>query len=186
MRSRASRPGIALALGAAGLLMAGAGAAAQTRAEARSGFAVGNHTSTAAGFEWVPEVTYEIRIARQLRPRLAVTAGYVRTAFGCEEGFCRGHEPTVTGRYAVLGGEVSWKAMWGRAGVLYGTTRVGTRGEAPEAGPGLEVGAGLRARFGRVLIGPGISLRRMSADTPSSSDRAVALSFDLGVGFEFD
>ena len=134
----------------------------------------------------MPEVSYDIRIARQLRPQLAVAAGYVRSAFGCAEGFCRGHEPTVSGHYAVLGGEVSWKALWGRVGVLYGTTRVGTGGEAPEAGPGLEVGAGLRARFGRVLIGPGVSLRRVSADTPSSSDHATALNFDLGVGFEFD
>ena len=180
------RAGFVLALiMAAGMSIAGR-AAAQTSVEARSGLAVGSHTSTAAGLEWAPALSYEIRIARQLRPRVAVSAGYVRTAFGCREGFCRGREPTVTGHHAALGAELSRGWLWGRVGVLYGTTRVGTEGETPQAGPGLEAGAGLRVRLGRARIGPGLSWRRMSADTPSSSDRAVALGFDLGVVFEFD
>ncbi|MCY3600033.1 MAG: hypothetical protein OXN85_08680 [Gemmatimonadetes bacterium] len=161
-------------------------AAAQTSVEVRSGLAVGNHTSTAAALEWAPALSYEIRIARRLRPRVAVSAGYVRTAFGCREGFCRGREPTVTGNHAALGVELSRGWLWGRVGVLYGTTRVGTEGESPRAGPGLEAGAGLRLRLGRARIGPGLSWRRMSADTPSSTDHAMALGFDLGVVFEFD
>ena len=51
---------------------------------------------------------------------------------------------------------------------------------------GVEAGAGLRLHLGRLRIGPGLSWRRMSADTPSSADHAVALGFDLGVAFEFD
>ncbi|MDE2662208.1 MAG: hypothetical protein OXI39_04320 [Gemmatimonadota bacterium] len=180
------RAGFVLALiMAAGMLIAGR-AAAQTSVEARSGLAVGSHTSTAAGLEWTPALSYEIRIARRLRPRVAVSAGYVRTAFGCREGFCRGREPTVTGSHAALGAELSRGWLWGRVGILYGTTRVGTEGETPRAGPGLEAGAGLRFRLGRARIGPGLSWRRMSADTPSSTDHAVALGFDLGVVFEFD
>ena len=131
-------------------------------------------------------LSYEVRIARRLHPHVTVSAGYVRTAFGCREGFCRGREPTVTGRHAAIGAELSGGWLWGRVGVLYGTTRVGTEGEAPRAGPGLEAGAGLRLRLGRARIGPGLSWRRMSADTPSSSDHAVALGFDLGVILEFD
>ncbi|WP_420635141.1 hypothetical protein [Candidatus Palauibacter sp.] len=147
---------------------------------------VGNHTSTAAGLDWVPELSYEIRVARQLRPEVALTAGFVRTAFGCEEGFCRGSEPTVTGNHATLGAEWSWAWLWGRAGALYGTTRVGTAGEAPEAGFGLEAGAGIRIRFGRLRVRPGVSWRRLSADTPSRADHAVAVGVDLGIGLEFD
>lgn len=181
-----SRAGLALALGVAGTLFAGGGARAQTSVEVRSGLTVGNHTSTAAGLEWVPALSHEVRIARRLRPPVAVSAAYVRTAFGCTEGFCRGTEPTVTGQHAALGAELSHGWLWGRVGVLYGTMRVGTEGETPKAGPGLEAGAGFRIRLGRLSVGPGLSWRRMSADTPSSTDHAVALGFDLGVGFEFD
>ncbi|WP_419937847.1 hypothetical protein [Candidatus Palauibacter sp.] len=181
------RASLAVALSvSAGMAVAGRAAAAQTSVEVRSGLTVGNHTSTAAGLEWAPALSHEIRIARQLRPRVAITAGYVRTAFGCGEGFCRGREPMVTGRHAALGAELSQGWLWGRVGVLYGTTRVGTEGETPQPGPGLEAGAGLRLRLGRLRIGPGVSWRRMSANTPSSNDRAVALGFDLGVVFVFD
>lgn len=181
-----SRAGLALTLGVVGTLFAGGGARAQTSVEVRSGLTVGNHTSTAAGLEWAPALSHEIRIARRLRPQVAVSVGYVRTAFGCREGFCRGREPTVSGQHATLGAELSQGWLWGRVGVLYGTTRVGTEGEASKAGPGLEAGAGFRLRFGRLSVGPGLSWRRMSADTPSRADHAVALGFDLGVGFEFD
>ena len=180
------RAGVILALCAAAGMPAAGRAAAQTFVEARSGLTVGNHTSTAAGLEWAPALSYEMRIARRLRPQIAVAAGYVRTAFGCREGFCRGREPTVTGHHAALGAELSHGWLWGRLGLLYGTMRVGTEGETPRAGPGLEAGAGLRLSVGRLRIGPGLSWRRMSADTPSSTDHAVALGFDLGVVFEFD
>ncbi|MYC88275.1 MAG: hypothetical protein F4X22_08580 [Gemmatimonadales bacterium] len=170
---------------AAGMPIAGR-AAAQMSVDVRSGLTVGNHTATAAGLEWAPALSYEIRIARRLHPQVAVAAGYVRTSFGCREGFCRGREPTVTGNHAVLGAELSRGWLWGRVGVLYGTMRVGTEGETPRAGPGVEAGAGLRLRLGRLHVGPGLSWRRMSADTPSSSDHAVALGFDLGVAVEFD
>lgn len=186
MRIRLSRASLALALGVTGALLAGHGARAQTSVEVRTGLTVGNHTATAAGLDWVPALSHEIRIARRLRPQVAVTAAYVRTAFGCREGFCRGSEPTVTGNHAAVGAEVSWRWLWGRVGVLYGAARVGTEGETPNTGPGLEAGAGLRLRFGRLRVGPGLSWRRMAANTPSSADHAVALGFDLGVGFEFD
>ncbi len=186
MTGRWCRASLALALVAAGLPVAGRAAAAQTSVEVRSGLAVGNHTSTAAGLEWAPDLSYEIRIARRLRPHIAISAAYVRTAFGCREGFCRGSEPTVTGNHAALGAELSRRWLWGRVGVLYGTMRVGTEGESPRAGAGLEAAAGLRLRVGRLRIGPGLSWRRMSADTPSSTDHAVALGIDLGVALEFD
>lgn len=181
-----ARTGFAILLGAAAASLLCARAAAQTSAEVRGGLMVGSHSSTAAGLDWAPELAYEVRVVRRVGSRIALTGGYVRTAFGCEEGFCRGSAPAVTGHHAALGAELSWRGLWGRVGALYGVARVGREGERPQAGPGLEAGAGLRIRVGPLRIGPGLSWRRMSANTPSSSDRAIALGFDLGVGFEFD
>ena len=177
---------LAAALGVAAALGPAAAAAQQTSAEIRGGPTVGSHTSTAANLDWAPALSYEIRVRRQVRPGLALTTGYVRTAFRCEEGFCRGSEPTVVGSHAALGAEVSLGGLWARIGALYGTVRVGTRGEAPRAGVGLEAGAGVRFRLGPLLLGPGVSWRRMPADTPSSADRAVALGIDFGVALDLD
>lgn len=189
-RTVALRLAIVLRLAAALMLAAALGpagaAAQQASAEIRGGPTVGNHTSTAAGLDWAAAFSYELRVRRQVRPRLALTAGYLRTAFRCEEGFCRGSEPTVVGSHAALGAEVSLGGLWARIGGLYGTVRVGTHGEAPRAGIGLEAGAGFRFRLGPLLVGPGVSWRRMPADTPSSADRAVALGIDLGVGLDLD
>ena len=176
--------GAALGVGVAWI--ACAAASAQTAAEVRGGFMVGNHTSTAAGLEWVPEPSYEIRITRQVRSGIALSAGYIRTSFGCETGFCRGSEPTVTGDHAGVGAELSRGPVWARVGALYGAIRVGSGGEDPVAGLGLEAGAGIRIPVGRLRFGPGVSWRWMAADTPSRSDHAVALGIDLGVRLELD
>ncbi|WP_419165219.1 hypothetical protein [Candidatus Palauibacter sp.] len=186
MSARGSRAGRGVALGMAAALTAGAAVAQQTSAEVRGGWMVGNHTSTEAGLDWVPEFSYEIRVRRQVRPGITLAAGYIRTAFGCEEGFCRGSEPTVTGNHAAIGAELFRGALWARIGALYGAIRVGTQGEAPQAGLGVEAGAGIRIRVGRLRLGPGVSWRRMFANTPSSADHAVALGIDLGVGLDLD
>ena len=174
------------ALGAAVWCIAGGALSAQTAAEVRGGLMVGNHTSTAAGLEWVPEPSYEVRITRQVRPGVALSAGYLRTSFGCTEGFCRGSEPTVTGTHAAVGAQLSRGPLWARVGALYGAVRVGSEGEAPLAGLGIEAGAGIRVPIGRLSIRPGVSWRRMAADTPSRSDRAVALGIDLGIRLELE
>ena len=178
--------GLAAALGLTAALGPAGAAAQQTSAEIRGGPTVGSHTSTAANLDWAPALSYEVRVRRRMRSGLTLTAGYVRTAFRCEEGFCRGSEPTVVGSHAALGAEVSLGGLWARIGALYGTVRVGTRGEAPRAGVGLEAGAGVRFRLGPLLLGPGVSWRRMPADTPSSADRAVALGIDFGVALDLD
>ena len=147
---------------------------------------VGNHTATAAGLEWAPEPSYEVRVTREVHPGVALSGGYVRTSFGCEEGFCRGSEPTVAGNHAAVGVQVSRGPLWARVGLLYGAIRVGSEGEAAVAGLGFEAGAGVRIPIGRLSFGPGVSWRRMAADTPSRSDRAVALGIDLGVRLELD
>lgn len=183
-RGRVAGLFVALALGTGWI--APCDVAAQTSVAVRGGWMVGSHTSTAAALEWVPGPAYDVRLVRRLRPGIALAAGYARTAFGCEQGFCRGSEPTVTGRHAVLGAELSRSGLWGRIGVMYGTVRVGTAGEALRAGLGLEAGVGFRLRWGRLGLAPGASWRRMSANTPSRADHAVALGIDLGVEWTFD
>jgi hypothetical protein len=70
---------------------------------------------------------------------------------------------------------------WLRLGLLFGSTEVGTEGESPDAGPGIHVGAGFTIGSGRVRFLPGVSYRWLAANTPSTSDHAVALGLDLGV-----
>ena len=84
---------IAVALGAA---LAHAPAAGQTHAELRGGLTVGNHTATLAGLDIAPALSFEALLIQQVTPRLSVYGGYLRTAFGCEEGFCLDRDLTVT------------------------------------------------------------------------------------------
>ena len=157
-------------------------AAAQTRAEIRGGFAMGSISTSAAGLELAPSPTYEVSVLRQIRPGVAAFGSYVHTAFGCKEGYCRGREVDVSGNHGTLGAELrrgGWP--WVRLGVLYGATRVGTEGEAPELGFGFQGRIGFDIGTGRVRFLPAVSYRRLSANTPSASDYAVALAADLGV-----
>lgn len=170
-----------VAAAALGAVLSPAAASAQTHLEVRWGFDVGSHTATAAALEMVPEPSYGALVLRQVRPSLALFAGYLRTGFGCREGFCVDRELTVAGHHGAVGAELRRGGAWARAGVLFGTTEVGTGGEAPEAGPGVMAAAGFTVGEGRVRLVPGVSWRWLSADTPSRSDHAVALGVDLGV-----
>jgi len=170
---------IAMALGA---MLVQSPAAGQTHAELRGGFTVGSHTGTAAGLDFAPALSYEALVVRQITPRLSVYGGYVRTAFGCEEGFCLDRDLTVTGNHGVLGAEARQGWAWLRLGLLLGVTEVGTEGESPDLGPGIHAGAGFTLGSGRISFRPGLSYRWLSAKTSSSADHAVAVGVDLGVG----
>ena len=170
---------IAMALGA---VLVHSPAAGQTHAEIRGGLMVGSHTGTAAGLDFAPALSYEALVMRQITPRLSVYGGYVRTAFGCEEGFCIEQDLIVTGNHGVLGAGARKGWAWLRLGVLLGVTEVGTEGESPVLGPGIHAGAGFTFGSGRMRFSPGLSYRWLSAKTLSSSDHAVAVALDLGVG----
>jgi hypothetical protein len=157
-------------------------AAGQTHAEFRGGISVGSHTATAAGFDVVPRFSYEALIMRRITPRFSAYGGYVGTAFGCEEGFCTDRELTVTGSHGVLGGEARAGPSWLRLGLLLGVTEVGTEGESADLGAGFHAGLGFTFGSDRVSLIPGLSYRWFSANTSSSSDHAVAVTLDLGVG----
>lgn len=164
-----------------GLVVQGS-ASAQTHAEVRGGLTVGSHTATAAGLDIAPDLSFEALLVRQLRPWLGIYGGYMRTAFGCEEGFCLDRGLTVTGNHLVLGGEMRRGRPWLRLGLLFGVAEVGSEGEDPEAGIGIHAGAGLTVGVGRIRFLPGFSYRWMAAGTASSSGHAVAVALDLGVG----
>lgn len=156
-------------------------AAAQTSLELRGGLAVGSHTATAAALDMAPAFSYGVLVTHGLGPRLGLFGGYLRTAFGCEEGYCLNRDLTVVGQHGAAGAQVGFGPGWVRAGLLFGTTRVGEAGEDPETGVGVLGAVGLRVGQGRVQFVPAVSYRWMSANTPSRSDHAVALSAELGL-----
>ena len=156
-------------------------AAGQTHAELRTGLTVGNHTATAAGLDLVPKLSFEALVLRQLSPRFSAYGGFARTAFGCEEGFCTDRDLTVTGNHGVLGGEARERGAWLRLGLLFGSMKVGSEGEADDPGPGIHAGAGYTFDSGRLSFTPGLSYRWMSASTAIGSAHAVALSAEVGV-----
>ena len=173
------RLAMAVAVGAA--LVHGA-AAGQTQAEFRGGLTVGSHSASAAALDVAPSVSYDVVIRTQIRSSFAVFGGFFRTAFGCEEGFCTDRELTVVGNHGALGAEFGRGGPWVRVGLLFGSTRVGTEGDSPELGIGVHAGGGLTIGVGRLRFLPGVSYRWMSANTASTSDHAIALALDLGVG----
>lgn len=156
-------------------------AAAQTSVEVRGGLAVGSHTATGAALDMAPALSYAALVTHRLGPRLGLFGGYLRTAFGCEEGFCLDRDLTVTGNHAAAGAELTFGPAWVRGGLLFGVTRVGTEGEDPNAGVGVLAAAGFTVGQGRVRFVPALSYRWMAADTPSRSDHAAAVTVDVGV-----
>jgi hypothetical protein len=167
------------------LSLASTAAGAQTHAELRGGLSIGSHTATAAALETVPAFSYQALVVHRVSPRLSALGGYVRTAFGCAEGFCTGRDLTVTGGHALAGAEWGSGGPWFRVGLLFGATSVGTEGESADPGLGLMGGAGLAVGRGRVRLLPGVSYRWLIANTPSRDDHAVALTVDVGVSISF-
>jgi hypothetical protein len=153
----------------------------QTFIEVRNGLTIGSHTATGAGLEVEPAYSFEVLAARRFGSSMSVYGGYSRTKFGCAEGFCSGRDVKVTGSHATVGLELR-KGPWVRFGLLFGTTRVGTQGDAAEAGLGFRAGTGFAFGMRRLRIRPGISYSWMSANTSSRKDHAIAVSLELGVG----
>lgn len=161
-----------------------------SEAEVRTGLSVGSHSASGAALDIVPKISVDVVFKRRVNSSWAAFGGYYRTAFGCEEGFCTGLDPAIVGNHAVLGAE--WAPdvpglrgqPWARGGVLFGSTEAGMGGDAPQFGPGIDVGAGAVVSFGRLLLLPGVSYRWLSANTTSRSAHAVALSMQLGLGIK--
>ncbi len=170
------------------LCVAGAsGLSAQWSTELRAGPTVGNHSSTLAGLDIKPQLSWEARVANQISPLISVWAGYGRTSFGCEEGFCFGlDEPvTINGSHLAGGAEVAWSFLWGNAGLLYGSAEVdaGTQMSTveTESGIGFQGGFGVRFGLGPLELKPGVVFRRLPSNTASASYHATVVGFDIGL-----
>ena len=103
---------------------------AQTQAEVRGGLTVGSHSASAAALDIAPAVSFDVVLKRQVTPSIAVFGGFFRTAFGCEEGFCKDRNLTVVGNHGALGGE------WGGSGRVVaggGALRVDAGGDGRRA-----------------------------------------------------
>ncbi len=159
-------------------------ASGQTQVEVRGGLTVGSHSGSAAALDIAPALSYDVVVKRQMTSTISAFGGFFRTAFGCEEGFCKDREITVVGNHVAAGAEWRSGTPWLRAGLLFGTTEAGIDGDAPKAGVGVYGAAGLSIGSGRFRFLPGASYRWLSAGTESSSDHAVALALDLGFGFQ--
>lgn len=157
-------------------------AGAQMQAEVRGGLTVGSHSASAAALDIAPAISFDVVLKRQMTTSIAVFGGFFRTAFGCEEGFCKERNLTVVGSHGALGAEWGTANTWLRAGALFGSTRVGSEGESPDPGIGVHTAAGLNIGIGRLRFLPGVSYRWMSATTATTSDHAIALALDLGFG----
>ncbi len=151
--------------------------------EVRGGLTVGSHSASAAALDIAPQLSFEALVKKSFTPRLSAFAGFARTAFGCEEGFCRDKNISIVGNHGVLGGELNYGTPWLRGALLFGTTRAGEEGEDPEVGVGFQFGAGLSIGSGKFRFLPGASYRWLSASTASASDHASALSLELGFGY---
>lgn len=175
-----------------GAVFAHAPAAGQMQVEVRGGLTVGSHSLSGAALDIVPGPSLDVMVRRQILQSIAVYGGFVRTSFGCEEGFCVNQEPSITvvGNHGVLGAEWSPPGMtdvavqpWVRAGVMFGSTRAGTLGSDPDPGIGVHGAVGLSVGSGQFRFLPGLSYRWMSANQDTDKGHAVAVAVDLGFGY---
>ena len=155
---------------------------AQIYAEVRGGTAVGSHTATAAAMELEPGLSVAGLISLQTSGVLGLYAGFVRTQFGCVNGFCTDRDITFTGNDVRLGLTLSRGGPWLQLGLLYGGTGVET--DDLNGGIGIEAGLGLAFSAGKLRFSPGLMYRRHHASTAIRKDHAVSLSLDLGIGLQ--
>lgn len=182
---RVAAAAIACALATAfggGLASAQENAVAQEmQVEVRTGLTVGSHSGSAAALDIAPSLSVEVAVRRQMWRRIALFAGYHRTAFGCEEGYCTDQSIGVTGNHVAVGAEWGSGGPWVRLGLMLGAANAGTDGDPSRLGAGVLGSAGLSLGSGRVRFMPGVSYRWMSANTDSESHQAIALALDLGL-----
>lgn len=174
----------ALIVGAA---LAHGSASAQTQAEVRGGLTVGSNSGSFAALDIAPSISFDVVVRRQIMPSFAVFGGYYRTAFGCNEGYCKEADPSVTfvGNHGVLGVEWGSGGPWLRGGLMLGTLAEGSgRGDAAEVGIGFHGAAGLTVGSGRFRFLPGLSLRRMAMKSESDDDHGTAISLDVGFAYQ--
>ncbi|MCY3810144.1 MAG: hypothetical protein OXG58_12105 [Gemmatimonadetes bacterium] len=188
----------------AALLPAAAQSQEALQVEVRAGITAGNHSTSAAGFDFAPRLSFDLLFRRQVAPGIGAYGGFLRTSFGCNqpETFCHqsGDAPALklVGNHIVVGGEWSPAGMadaparpWVRAGVMYGSAGM-TRGADndpethpdPEMGIGIHTAVGLSVGTGSFLFVPSVTRRQMAASQPAeggggSADDATASAYSI-------
>lgn len=164
---------------------------AQITLEVRGGAAVGSYEATGAGRQSVPGPSFGATLGYAFTPRLEAFAGYSRDAFGCEEGFCAGVDPTFTRSGAEAGVRVQLPArLWVRGGVA--AHKLGVSSDAPEGDDGSGAAAGVRlgAGFGiplgpRLSVTPGIEYSRFTTDLDGGGDGVGVIAGGVGLRIRF-
>jgi outer membrane autotransporter protein len=161
---------------AVALAVAASPAAAQRgiAVEVRGGAGVGNYAGAGAEFELAPQPSFGAAVSYALRPAVEVYAGYSRTEFGCDGGFCAGRGMTFTSSGVDAGVRLSLPvaaAPWVRLGVVSHTLDFASSSGEPRSGEsssgvGFEAGGGVEARLGsRLSVTPGVRYARYGDDT---------------------
>lgn len=159
-------------------------AAQQVIVELLGGAAIGNYTDTDAGLDVVPGPAFGVLLELRPTETLAGYAGFTRSSFGCEEGFCSGRDVSMTSQGIVLGGRWAPGIPWVRAGLAFqGLT---LRAEGPDSrfdpGPGFEVAAGVEVPLWRqIRVRPGVTWLRHDASTELGGGHVSLLAFQVGV-----
>ena len=175
---------------AVALVVAAAPAAAQRgiAVEVRGGAGVGNYAEAGTEFELVPQPSFGVAASYAVRPAVEVYAGYSRTEFGCESGFCAGRGMTFTSSGVDAGVRVSLPVAaspWVRLGVVSHTLDFAASSGEPrsgesESGVGFEAGAGVEMRLGsRFSATPGVRYVRYG------DDAVAMLVGDVGMRIRF-
>lgn len=157
--------------------------------EVRGGAGVGNYAEAATDFQFAPRPAFGVSAAYAPTRVLEVYAGYSRTAFGCDMGFCSGRDMTFTSSGVDAGVRLSAPVIgrpWLRAGIVSHTLDYDSsppEGEARSgqagSGTGFDLGAGVEVRLGRMLaVTPGVRYLRYGA---AGGDGVAMLVGDVGL-----
>jgi Outer membrane protein beta-barrel domain len=167
-----------LALSAAAVLAAPAQAQLRGLAvEVRGGASVGNYAVAASDFEVLPQPSFGASVSYAATERIAVYAGYSRSSFGCETGFCADRDVSFTSQGLDAGVRYSLPVIagpWVSAGIVRHSVDTDSDGtmSASASGFGFSAGAGVELGLGRRLsVTPGVRYVRYG----SSDDHGVAM-----------
>ncbi len=162
--------------------------------EVSGGFFIGNHTAVFSGLDVKPALSFSALALKRGFPgeSFDIFAGFARTAFGCEEGYCAREDEeapviTIAGTHGIAGVDYApSRSFFLRLGAMAGTVdKAGGAEEAPSLGIGVLTQLGFVIAAGPVEIRPGLSYRWMQANSPTVQARALAIGWDMGLRYAF-
>jgi hypothetical protein len=181
---------------AAGTLAVGALAAVPAQAqrgialEVRGGASAGNYAGAASDFEMAPQPSFGAAVSYGVTEMVGVYAGFSRSSFGCETGFCEGRDMRFTSQGVDAGVQLSLPVVagpWVRAGLVSHSLRyhsgAALESEARDgeegSGVGFSAAGGVELRLGRRLsLTPGVRYVRYGA---AGDDGVAMLVGDVGL-----